>query len=359
MRSYSREPDRLLDHAHPHVAPVDVRRLGLEAAGPAGMTLDLTIGALEDRRDPTDAGLGPHQLDVGETLRDRAQQHVGQGQLPARGGGRDRGRERGLGIDQRHVPARSDVHAHRQAGGFGRGEERIPVARGVVQRRETVTDRVLGEAQRLRALRRAPLDLAGGEHRIPDLADDHRHEQAGRSRRAPLVEDEVVPRLDAHAREVLVGEAVEEHAAEPRQRRERDARQHALRQQVAGAFLRVVAARDHVGEACGFHVPLVAGLAGDGVETHGEDPLVLVHPVLATVLLDHVGRGLAVLRRHPAGPDVGRFDDVIIHAEDREHGVPLVAGTQHAFGHPTGSAAVGRFRSIAVGTGPTDRLTRD
>ena len=52
--------------------------------------------------------------------------------------------------------------------------------------------------------------------------------------------------------------------------------------------LRVVRAGNHVGEPRGLEAPLLAGLAGDGVEPHGQAALVLVDPELTPVLLDDV-----------------------------------------------------------------------
>ena len=85
---------------------------------------------------------------------------------------------------------------------------------------------------------------------------------------------------------------------------------------------RVVAARDHVGEPGRLHAPLLARLAGHGVQPHRDLALALVDPELAALGLDHVRRGLPVLRGDASRPDIRRLDDVVIDAEQAVHRTP-------------------------------------
>jgi len=171
------------------------------------------------------------------------------------------------------------------------------VAVRVVQRRETERGRVLDEAQRLGTLADAALDLGPSEYRVPQLADHHRHEHVWIGR-APLIEDEVVPRHHAVMGELLVLEEGEQGPTEARQRREVDARVDALRTQVGRPQHRVVARRAHVVEPHGFDAPLLARLTDDGVGAHRGDALVLEGPPLPLAIVFDVRRDVAKARWH-------------------------------------------------------------
>ena len=60
-------------------------------------------------------------------------------------------------------------------------------------------------------------------------------------------------------------------------------------------------------------------LSGYGIHPHCRDPPVLEGPGLSPVFLDHMRGGLLELGRDAICPHVGRFDDVIVDAEDLVH----------------------------------------
>src|SRR5215467_989299 len=136
-----------------------------------------------------------------------------------------------------------------------------------------------------------------------------------RAGRAPLVEDVVVPGSNARESKFPVLEPGEKTTAKAGQAREIHARTYASGEQVAGAEARVVTAGDHVREPGRLQTPLLPRLTSHTVEAHRQSALILVAPVLAAVLLDHMGRGFTKLHGDPAGPDISGFHDVIVHAE--------------------------------------------
>ena len=167
------------------------------------------------------------------------------------------------------------------------------------------------------------MDLGRRQLRVPQLADDRRHEQPRWTGRTPLVDDEVVVGADADVGQRLVLEREEEGPGEAWQGREQHRGEDAVGQHVLGPLDGVVAGRAHLREADRVRVELVAWPSDHGVEAHRLAADVLVEPVLTAALLDHARRGGTELGRHPGLPHLGVLDDVVVGAEQLEHDGPL------------------------------------
>ena len=167
------------------------------------------------------------------------------------------------------------MQAERHAGLLGGAEHRVP--RIGVERREPEGRGVLGERDGTGPLRRAPLDLGGGQLDVPQRQDDERDE-AIRCGPAPLVDHEVVVGLDAETGELLVLRPEEHRPGELRERREAQLGGDAVDVHVGHARLRVVAPGQDLVEAGGLEAELLAGLAGDGVERDLRVQLTLEQP---------------------------------------------------------------------------------
>jgi hypothetical protein len=179
------------------------------------------------------------------------------------------------------------------------------------------------------------LDLRGRLLRVPERDQDHRNEPFGRLG-APLVEDEVIPRLDTLARQLLVGGLIERLAGEAGEGREAQLRLDAVGVHVLDSLLDVPAAGDHVVEADRVDPECLLRLAGDGVEPNGrvvaalEPPELLLADMLITERVDRgsldlgdIRTGLLVVRRQPVLPHGRVLDDVVVNGDDvsigREH----------------------------------------
>jgi hypothetical protein len=238
-----------------------------------------------------------------------------------------------------------DVHAHRRAGFLAHREHRVPVAG--VDARQFQVGRDLAEAHGVRAAHRVAPDLFDGEVDVPE-----RHEAEGNEVTvgvgAPLVDHPVVVRAHAREAELEVVAFEERLAAEARERGERERAVDAGKGEVVDARLRLVAAGAHLFVGDRAHEQLAAVEApevavGSGVERDGHVPLVqvdeavLVDPVVAPppVVGDLLGVRragaehdvaeacpldartlLAPLRGEPIVPEVRRFDDVVVDADD-------------------------------------------
>ena len=108
-----------------------------------------------------------------------------------------------------------------------------------------------------------------------------------------------------------------EHAGrEPGEGREAHRRQHAVAVHVAHALVDVVRAGRISANPSRVEAPLLLGPADDRVQAHRADLLALEHPLLDAVVAHHdVGHPVGVLGRHVALEHVGRFDDVVVDAD--------------------------------------------
>ncbi len=226
-----------------------------------------------------------------------------------------------------------------------RGDERIPVAVGVVDRRQAEVPGQLGEADGPHAPRRVATDLVGRERGIPERDEAQRQESSARAG-APLLDHPVVVRPHAQEREVLVARLEERLPAEPREGREAQRGLDPVEVHVVEPRTGLVATRPHLVVDHRDDLHVFGCEAGARAET-GVGPLeILVEPevgegsvVAARAHPGHVVAAaerhlrdrrahdaradLAVLRGQAAREHVGRFDDVVVgrdDARDRGHG---------------------------------------
>ena len=216
-------------------------------------------------------------------------------------------------------------------------EERVPVAG--VDGRQAKVGGDLREADGVTAPLGVATDLGGGQVGVPERDDDERYEgSVGVT--APLLDHVVVVGLHAGQTQVVVGRLVEGLAAEPRHRGKRQRSLDVVGQHVLDPGLGVVATGPHLVVGDGRHCHLVAVEPDGGhmafVGVHqvlvepdvapwrvGHVQFVFVHlgptdPLhLAQAAALHPGATVAVLRREPGLPQVGRLDDVVVHADDR------------------------------------------
>ena len=131
-----------------------------------------------------------------------------------------------------------------------------------------------------------------------------------------LLEDEVVPRLHAGEREVLVLGLVEDLPAVAGERREEQRGQDEALVHVGDPGRGLVAALAHVVVGDRLGRELLAGLAGDGVEAGGDDLAVLVDPELGVAVADDVRGAIAHRLGHPLLPQAGGLDEVVVDRDE-------------------------------------------
>ena len=246
------------------------------------------------------------------------------------------------------VRRRADVHGQHVAGVVAGRQHRVPEVG--VDRRQPELGRVLGEGDGLAAEGGGPLDLLGRGGRVPQRDDHHRDEPTGVVA-GQLFEDEVVPRLHAGEREVLVLGLVEHLTAVAGERREEERRQDEALVHVGDPGGGLVAALAHVVVGDRLGRELLAGLAGDGVEAGRDDLSVLVDPELRVAVADDVRGAIAHRLGHPLLPQAGGFDEVVIDGDEpaERHrsllrGDPLVSERSHSSSPlPAVSRAVGGY----------------
>ena len=194
--------------------------------------------------------------------------------------------------------------------------------------------RVLREAERGRALRRAALHLLGRERRVPHRDQRQRDVATGRAA-APLVDHPVVVRLQADEPELAVARLHEQLAAEAGDRREAQRRQHAGPVHVFEPRHRVVAPGSHLAVRQRLGAELLLRLAHDRAQPRARVALAVVDPVVEPVVVElHVRGTVAVLRRDAVDPHVGRFQHVVV---DRDQPVEVVCVVIAALRSPCAS----------------------
>ncbi len=325
----ARDPVRVVDEAAEDVVAeerADVDRVQVHvgrgvlhelhaALHPEPLLVEDLLGPLQEVGHPADLPFRQRDLQVGELGEHAAEEPRQHGPRGAHGAPGEVGHERGVGGDLGDLRRRADVHAaHHLEVGCG-GHHRVPVAVGVVDRREPERRRVLGEGEGGGALGGAALHLLGGQRRVPHR-DEDQGDVTARRRGAPLLDHPVVVGLQAHEAEVPVARLHEELPAEARDRREAQRSEDPGAVHVLDARLRVVTAGAHLGVGHRLGAELLLLLAGHGAEPRARVALAVVDPELH-VALDHlVGRPVAVLRRHAVDPEVRWLQDVVVHRDE-------------------------------------------
>ena len=227
------------------------------------------------------------------------------------------------------------MHAHDRAGLGARLEEGIPVTR--VDARQPEMHRDLAERHRVHTTIGVAANLEGSRLHVPQRDQADRDEATARVT-TPFLDRPVVVGLDARQGQLLVRCLGEGLPAEPREGRIARGRFHPVDVHVRQPGFGVVAPRPHVVVGDRRHRHLVARVP-DG----GDHPLVRVDQVLVDPCVDldrrcvvellPVGGGageldgadaaafdlrstIAVLRRQPRRPQMRRFDDVVVDADD-------------------------------------------
>ncbi len=221
------------------------------------------------------------------------------------------------GRRQRRPCGRPGVEADHGLGLLARGEQRIPVLGE--DRRQSELGGELGEAHRLEAALGVAVDLVGPDADIGEPRQLQRDDPLGMSAR-PDLEMPVVPGAETGQAEFGILGAVEHRPAESRDERgEAERRPHPVQVHIRHTGVDVVAARPHLLEAGRIHAPFLARSADDRVEADVRVPAVLVEPELRTVgILHHPGRTAGEARRDPPVEEVGRFDQMVVHRDDRD-----------------------------------------
>jgi hypothetical protein len=211
--------DRLEPVAGVDLAGEVLRRQQLPLARAIVAALEVgVVDRLEHERDPADAALHRHHLQLREAGQHAAAEQVGHLQavlqeelgrgvgVGRRGavGGDPLGGERGGGV----AAAQVEVHGH--AGVDGRGPEAVPV--GVAEVGQPEAPRLAGEQQPPMAGARAALDLRDRGVEVPERGGHHGDEPVRVGRRP--VAQEVVVGPDAHQLELVVLQPQEPLAAE-------------------------------------------------------------------------------------------------------------------------------------------------
>ena len=170
----------------------------------------------------------------------------------------------------------------------------IPVAVGIVQRRQAEIGRKLGEGDGPAAAGGVTTDLRGRELRIPQRHQTQRDEPpAGRA--APLLDHPVVVGTDRRERDLLVLGLQERLSRKPWKGWETERALRAVDVHVGQSRVPVVAAGTHLGERQRRQCQRLGREAGAGHDLRDRPQQVLVHPPVddrAVAALD-VARGLA------------------------------------------------------------------
>ena len=282
------DSDRVADEASQEVLAEDLtRQTSAEVLQrPRAVHLEGAVDAIEEVRDPTGATLGQGDAHIRVRLQDPRPQQVGRGGLDVHRLKRDHHVGRAVGRGDREPPGRTEMDRQHGRGVATGAPDRIPVL--VVEARVAERGRVLGEAQRVATLGRAPADLGCRLLGIPDRRHRHRDE-ATRIGRAPRVDVPVVVRLHERERQVEVV-TQERPSGERRERREVHRRQHAAGIHVLDALVHVVAAGPHLVEALRLHAVLLLRAPGHRVERSRLHHERTEHPdVVALLVADEFG----------------------------------------------------------------------
>ena len=303
------------------------------------------VHALELERHPTDLALGVGDREIRKSFERTREHPIAQRALRVLRVHRHRGCQWRVIGGRRHRRRRTDVHRHRRLGLLACLPQWVP--RAGVERWLTELRRVLGEGDRVAALRCTTTDLLRGEHGIPQRHQRERDESTATGTRAPVVDHPVVVDAQTGEGEILVGALEEPLPSE------------------AGEDVRVVdrcvaVVRVHVGEACGLVPGAVAEVLVDGrhvalfvtrdaggrvqqaggrdeiVEQPHVAPFAIVDIALEAVVTTLEGE-LHLLAHDPGAPlpQRGRqlllpellwFHDVVV---DRDHVGQLVLGRGH------------------------------
>ena len=132
----------------------------------------------------------------------------------------------------------------------------------------------------------------------------------------PLLEVEVVPRLDAELGQLLVRGSTERAAGKSRERRVAAGGLDTVDVHVLDPRFRVVAAGDHVVVAHRLHPEVLRLLAGHGVETDLGVRPALVAPHLMALGFDDLWADVVVFRREAIEPHPRVFDEVVVDRND-------------------------------------------
>ena len=115
---------------------------------PPEVVLPVPVAVLEHEREPTEVALREDRLEPREPLERATEDPVDERELRVERTGDRLDDERRVRRRRDHPRRRTEVEAQRQLGFLRGREHRVPVAVGVVQRREPLTVRVLGERDR-------------------------------------------------------------------------------------------------------------------------------------------------------------------------------------------------------------------
>ena len=174
--------------------------------------------------------------------------------------------------------------------------------------------RKLDEGEALGTLVGRAVDLVNHQIDIPPR-HDHQRNLTIRVRGAPLIDDEVVVRLNARQCELLVhGEG---RAGEARHVREVQLCVHTLDVHVLDALFDVMAAIAHVVVGARVHGDVFLGATCNCVERKVAGLLAFEAPVVAVdCIANEVRAGFLELLRKAVLPNIGVLDHVIINADD-------------------------------------------
>ncbi len=176
------------------------------------------------------------------------------------------------------------------------------------------------------ALGSHPSDLCGSQLGVPQRQDAQRDEPAGVGP-GPGVEVPVVVGPHGGERHVLVGSFGEHLSGKAGEGRKAHGGHHPIGVHVPHPFVHVPASSPHLGIGGGVGRELLAWLADRRVVTDEGEGLALIHPSLTSIVVGDDPRGIVgVTPRNPIDEHVDRFQDVVVHADERHvvdvHAVP-------------------------------------
>ncbi|MFD2780521.1 hypothetical protein ACFS32_04545 [Novosphingobium pokkalii] len=149
-------------------------------------------------------------------------------------------------------------------------------------------------------------------------------EHASRSRRVPRA---------APFRRLLLRGLDELVASKGGKGREVERTANAIGIHVGNARLGVVAARPHLIESVRLHAVFGTRTPHHGVQADRREDRVVPEPHVLAVALHHAGRLVLVDAGEVLEKRIGRFDRMIVHADDHHifhfHGPPLLAASRH------------------------------
>ena len=315
------ERRRVVDRAHPEVAPEGVGRAEGDVVPRAvhRVVLAHVLEPVEQAAHPTDAAFRQADAQLGEAHRDARVQPVDRGEHRVPEEQHADGVGRRVGRRHRRRARRADVQAHdrlRSPRTRPSSGSQYPVCSDGSPSRCGASENVIALNPRS-ALRRTSSAATSGSSRYGSCSGIMRAGREGR----PLLDHPVVPRAHARQREIgIVGELLEPLTGEPgEERREAERRVHAVQVHVGDAGADVPRAAAHLVEAGRLEAVLGDGPAHDRVEPDVGHLLALEHPRLAAVgALDDARRAFGERGGETAGEGVGRLDDVVVDRDDRE-----------------------------------------